>query len=188
MHSGHGTYAASGISCPAPNFCAYSGVDVIPWGTVPDFGGVLNNNTTSYDTSYLGHLNIDGVTTFGNSAYLSPVTRLTDSSSVPARANVTLTAGQGGSGVFTLTNTNTTLVGVNDNSQEHVCLFNTSGYSGHCLPASAFPGTNKPASGIFITTNMCASGCGSSSSSGTAQDFGAISFSLTDPTSLHLWQ
>lgn len=186
LHSGSATYIASDSSgCAAPNFCAYTGVDVIPWGTVPDFGGSLNNNATAYDTSYLGHLNIDGATTFSNSAFLSPITRLTDSSSVPGKVNASLTAGQGGSGVFTLTNTNTTLVGVNDNSQEHVCLFNTPGYPSHCLPAAAFTGTSKPASGIFITTNMCISGCGTSSSSGTAQDFGAISFSLTDPEVLY---
>ncbi|MGD1215227.1 MAG: hypothetical protein ABR861_09600 [Terriglobales bacterium] len=36
LHSGSGTYVASSSSCAAPTFCAYTVIDVIPWGTVPD--------------------------------------------------------------------------------------------------------------------------------------------------------
>src|SRR5271169_2389959 len=58
VRSGSAAYVASSSgTCAAPNFCAYTGADIIPWGTVPDFGGITNNNATAYDTSYLGHTN-----------------------------------------------------------------------------------------------------------------------------------
>lgn len=180
LHSGSATYAASGSSCAAPNFCAYAGTDVIPWGTIPDFGGATNNNATAYDTSYLGHTNFDG-STFSNSAFLSPITRVTDAFSKPTGpTSSSFVAGMGGSGAFTLTNTNTTLVAV-DAVAELVCVFNPA--TGHCLSFGSM-GTvgHRPAGGIFITTNMNTAGGGSSTS---VQDFGSISFSLTDPTVLY---
>src|SRR5664279_4042316 len=127
LHSGPAGYvASSGGSCAAPNFCAYTGTDLIPWGTIPNFGGATNNNATAYDTSYLGHTNFDG-STFGNSALLSPVTRLTDSVSAYGKTNANFNAGMGGSGVFTLTNTNTSLVRVDASSVGLVCAFSTAG-------------------------------------------------------------
>src|SRR5450759_519500 len=180
LHSGAATSAASGSSCAAPNFCAYAGTDVIPWGTIPDFGGATNNNATAYDTSYLGHTNFDG-STFSNSAFLSPITRVTDAFSKPTGpTSSSFVAGMGGSGAFTLTNTNTTLVAV-DAVAELVCVFNPA--TGHCLSFGSM-GTvgHRPAGGIFITTNMNTAGGGSSTS---VQDFGSISFSLTDPTVLY---
>ncbi len=185
LYSGDATYSSSSTSgsCAAPNFCAYNGVDRIPAPTPPVFSvsgtnGLENNGATAYDTSFLGHTNWDG-STFGNSAYLSPITRITDAYSAPGENNVTFTAGMGGSGVFTLSNLNTSLVGIDDNAKERVCLFNTSGsLKGHCSPIG---------SGIFITTNLCVSNsnynCPTGSAS-VAQDFGSISFSLNDATKL----
>src|SRR5580704_6991412 len=93
-YSGSATYAASSSSgCAAPNFCAYTGTDVIPWGTVPNLGGAINNNATAYDTSFVGHGGFSSIN-------LSPVTRLTDSVSASGRTNINFTAGMGGSGVF----------------------------------------------------------------------------------------
>ena len=176
-HSGSGAYVASS-ACAAPNFCAYTGIDVIPWGTVPDFGGATNNNLTAYDTSFVGHGGF-------SSNNLSPVTRLTDSASAYGKTNVNFTAGMGGSGVFTLTNTNTSLVRVDQNSIGMVCIFNTAGPNqGHCGAPSNGWGGSAPASGLFITTGQNTNG---SCSSGACpvNDFGSLSFSLTDPTVLY---
>lgn len=184
LYSGSATYvASSGSTCTAPNFCAYNGVDLIPTPTAPSFSasgtnGLQNNGAMFYDTSYLGHANWDG-STFSNSAYLSPVTRVTDAYSAPGRTYPNFTAGMGGSGVFTLTNTDTSLVGLNDTSMERVCLFNTTGSNkGHCTAIGT---------GIFITTDLCVTS-GSytcpTGSSGQTQDFGSMSFSLTDRTKL----
>src|SRR5580658_3830774 len=120
LYSGSATYASGGNSCVAPNYCAYTGTDVIPWGTIPNLGGAINNNATVYDTSYVGHGGF-------SSANLSPVTRLTDSTSAAGRINVNFTAGMGGSGVFTLTNTNTTLVRTDQSTLGMVCVFAPSG-------------------------------------------------------------
>ncbi len=184
VHSGSAAYVASSSgTCAAPNFCAYTGADIIPWGTVPDFGGITNNNATAYDTSYLGHTNFDG-SAFSNSALLSPITRLTDSVSAYGRTNANFTAGMGGSGVFTLTNTNTSLVRIDQNSAGLICLFNTSGPNqGHCgTPSGGWSGT-PPSSGIFITTGQLSGG--SCTSNCPVNDFGPLSFSLTDPTVLY---
>ncbi len=122
---------ASGSSCAAPNFCAYSGVDLIPWDTVPNPGAITNNDTTVYDTSFLGHLNRDG-STFSNSAYLSPITRVTDTQSGGGSA-ATLAynyqAGVGGAGMASdLTNSNTTLVAIgNTTGAENIMRFNPTG-------------------------------------------------------------
>jgi hypothetical protein len=166
----------------APNFCGYTGTDVIQWGTVPNFGGATNNNATAFDTSYVGHLNSDG-STF-SSANLSPVTRITDSISLPGTPNTNFTAGMGGSGVFTLTNTNSTLVRMDRSGYGLVCVFNPSGANqGHCgAPPNGWSGT-APTSGIFITTGQNSNG--SCTSNCPANDFGPLSFSLTDPTVLY---
>ena len=182
LRSGSTVYAV-GSSCAAPNFCAYAGTDIIPWGTVPNFGGATNNNATNYDTSYLGHTNFDG-STFSNSALLSPITRLTDSVSAYGKTNANFNAGMGGSGVFTLTNTNTSLVRVDQNSLGLICAFNTSGPNqGHCGTPSGGWGGTPPPSGIFITTGQLLGG--TCSSNCPVNDFGSLSFSLTDPTVLY---
>ena len=178
VYSGSAGYvASSSSSCPAPNFCAYTGIDVIPWGAVPNFGGATNNNTTAYDTSFVGHGGF-------NSSNLSPVTRLTDSVSAYGRTNVNFTAGMGGSGVFTLTNTNTSLVRADQSSLGVICRFYTTGTNqGHCAaPPSGWGGT-APASGIFVTTGQLSGG--TCTSNCPVNDFGALSFSLTDPTVLY---
>jgi hypothetical protein len=130
LYSGSATYATSGSSCAAPHFCAYNGVDVIPWGTVPDFGGLTNNNATAYDTSFLGYTNFDG-STFSNSAFLSPITRITDASSRPTFiAGISYVAGEGGAGNTVVSNTNTTLLGIDENGAERICVFDKT--TGHC--------------------------------------------------------
>ena len=193
LRSGAGIFFGSGSACAAPNFCAYTGVDVIPWGTVPNLSATngVQNNATVYDTSFLGHLNIDGITTFSNSAYLSPVTRVTDAVSAAGSTRPNFTAGIGGSAAFVLTGLSLTGGGwirIDKTGAGMVCLFNTAAYPGHCQPASAYAnsGSQNPASGLFITTNMCnaASGC-HSGSSGQAQDFGQLSFSLTDTNTVY---
>jgi hypothetical protein len=178
LYSGSATYAASSSSsCAAPNFCAYTGTDVIPWGTVPNFGGSTNNNAAAYDTSYVGRGGF-------SSANLSPITRLTDSVSAYGKTNANFTAGMGGSGVFTLTNTNTSLVRVDQNSLGLICAFNTSGPNqGHCGTPSGGWGGTPPSSGIFITTGQLSGG--TCSTNCPVNDFGSISFSLTDPTVLY---
>jgi hypothetical protein len=188
-----GLVLASGSGCSAPNFCSYSGVDVVPWGTVPNLSSSTNgvqNNATVYDTSFLGHYNLDGVTTFTNSINLSPVTRVTDATSAAGSTRPNFTAGIGGSAAFVLTGLSLTGGGwirVDQSTAGRVCWFNSAAYPGHCQPYSAYAnsGSQNPGSGVFLTTNMCnpASGCFSGSSA-QAQDFGQVSFSLTDPNTL----
>jgi hypothetical protein len=166
-------------SCFLPNLlCAYNGVDIVQWGTIPNFGGLTNNDAVAYDTSYLGHTLFNG-TTFtsgvcpGVWCNLSQVTRLTDSASSASSCNYT--AGEGGSGEFTVVNTNSTLVGIVCNGNEYLGLFNPSGGNiGHFTPVN---------SGVFITTDLCQSGglCTVGLSTQT-QDFGSLSFSQTDPS------
>ncbi len=178
-YSGAAAYYGSvgysiGTSCAAPNYCAYNGVDLIPAGTPPLLSNSdgTNNDATVYDSTYLGHTNFDG-STFSNAALLSPVTRLTDANS--SSKTCSYAAGQGGSGEFVMVNSDTSLVGVACSGQEFVGLFNPSGANqGHF---SAIHG------GVFISTDLCVSGCVNEGSD-TTEDFGSISFSLTDPTKL----
>jgi hypothetical protein len=181
--AGAASYIASNNNCGAPNFCAYAGTDLIPWGTVPNFGGAINNSAIAYDTSYLGHTNFDGMT-FSNATLLSPITRLTDSVSAFGKTNANFTAGMGGSGVFTLSNTNTSLVRVDQSGNGPICAFYTSGANkGHCaVPPLGWGGTS-PSSGIFITTGQLSGG--TCTSNCPVNDFGSLSFSLTDPTVLY---
>ena len=171
-----GRYASGSSSCPAPNFCAYTGTDVVPWGTVPNFGGATNNNAIAYDTSFLGHTNFDG-TSFSNAALLSPITRVTDSLSAPGRTNATFTAGLGGSGEAAASNVDTSLVGLIDNGRNYIGLFNTTGsLAGHFTPIH---------SGVFITTDLCSgTGC-VVGNSGQTQDFGSFAPSWTDRTKFY---
>jgi hypothetical protein len=193
-YSGSGLYSspgilASGSGCAAPNFCAYTGVDVVPWGTVPNLSSPTNgvqNNATVYDTSFLGHYNLDGITTFTNSAYLSPVTRVTDAVSAAGNTLPNFTAGIGGSAAFVLTSLSLTGGGwirVDQTAKGRMCLFNQSAYPGHCQRSSAYTNTGglNPASGIFLTANMCVGGsCSGGGLATKAYDFGQGSFSLTD--------
>ncbi len=163
--------------CLMPNPCAYNGVDVVNWTTAPNLGGATNNGATVFDTTFLGSgcqggvcHNFDG-SAFTNAALLSPITRLTDSLSVPGVTNGTFVAGQGGSGVIVATNTNTSLVGFSGNGPEYVCLFNPS--TGHC---------GAIGTGIAIPTSYNNAGGGSASQ---GEDFGSIFFSLTDPNTLY---
>jgi hypothetical protein len=186
-YSGAGVYKASffasGSTCAAPNFCAYSGMDIVALGTVPDLGGATNNGATVYDTSFLGHLNNDG-TTFNSAASLSSITRLTDSVSAYGKTNAQFAAGMGSSGVFTLTNTDTTLVRVDQNGNGFVCRFYPSGVNkGHCAAPPSGWGGVPPVSGLFITTGQKFGG--SCSVNCPVVDFGSLSFSLTDPAVLY---
>jgi len=199
LHSGSATYAAPGSSCAAPNFCAYNGVDLIPWGTVPNLGGATNNNATVFDTSFLGHLSRDG-STFSNSGYLSPVTRVTDSQSAGG-ASATLvgsyTAGINGAGFSpALTNSNTTLVSLTDDrtSAQHIGRFNTSGTNKGHFCSNALAGcttwfsnaTAYPVAGngdLWITEAQKAGG--SCSSNCTAVDFGTVQFDRNNPNLMY---
>lgn len=179
VYSGSGSYLGPAISngsnCASPNYCAYNGVDLIPAGTPPNVSNSdgTNNGATVYDTSFLSHKNFDG-STFGNSANLSPITRLTDANSTGVACNA-YSAGAGGSGAGTLTNTATSLVGVGCNGTEHIGLFNPSGSNkGHFTPIH---------SGAFITGDLFVTGCVSGSSS-AVENFGSIVFSYTDPSTL----
>ena len=170
-------------TCVMPNPCAYDGVEVIQWGSIPNFNDPtlngIQNNAVGYDTSFLTHKTFNG-TTFtsgtcpGPSCTLSQITRLTDAASAPGRT-CNFSAGIGGSGEFTVVNTNSTLVGVVCNGAEHIGLFNPSGPNiGHFTPVNA---------GVLITRDLCqAGGLCSPGTSGTTNDFGAISFSQTDPS------
>lgn len=179
--TGKGLLSVSGSGCAAPNFCAFTGIDVIPWGTVPNLGGATNNGATVVDSSFLGHMNGDGVTSFNNPSFLSSVTRLTDSVSAVGKANANFTAGMGGSGAFTLTNTNTTLVRIDQSTTGLICVFATSGPNrGHCgTPPAGWSGT-APTSGVFITTGQLTGG--TCTINCPVNDFGSLSFSLTDPS------
>src|ERR1700677_3370206 len=178
-----GSYARTAVdffgaqACLAPNFCAYSGADLIPTPTPPNFNadvsGLVNNGATSYDTSFLGHLNNDG-SIFSNSALLSPLTRITDSVSVVGITCPYNQAGLGGSSDLTLVNTNSSLASFGCGSLQHVCLFNASGSNkGHCTAIGT---------GIYLTTNMNIAGGGSSSQ---AEDFGSPVFSQTNPAAFY---
>jgi hypothetical protein len=175
--SGAAIYGASG-SCAAPNFCAYAGVDVIPWGTVPNFGGTINNNSAQYDTSFLGHTQRDG-TPFSNSSLLSPVSRVTDTLSAGGGSSVTnsYTAGLGGAGASPgLSNADTTLISLTlaAGGTHYMARFNPSG-TDKGLPcsnalagcttwfsntATAYPPVSSPI--IWITAAQDANGSCSS--------------------------
>lgn len=169
-YSGPATYVASN-NCAAPNYCAYNGVDVIPAGTAPVLynSDGTNNGATVYDTSFLGHKNFDG-STFSNSAYLSPVTRLTDTNSAPQGCN-TFTAEEG-----RFSNSSTSLVSVVCNGSYYIGLFSTSGaLKGHLSPIH---------SGTLITEDLCTGAGCTVGSSANAHNFGSIAFSYTDPTAV----
>jgi hypothetical protein len=188
----------SGSGCAAPNFCAYSGVDLIPWGTVPNLGGITNNYATVYDTSFLGHLNRDG-STFGNSAYLSPVTRVTDTQSGGGSAAsllYTYQAGIGGAGMAPdLTNSNTTLLTIgNTTGAQYIFRFNPSGTNkglpcssamGGCTPwyvNTASYSYTMPTSDIWITEAQNAGvACTSSATCGALVGFGNPQFDRNNP-------
>jgi hypothetical protein len=174
---------------------AYDGVNVIQWGTIPNFGGATNNYATGYDDSFLTGCsgpctNFDG-TPFSNSANLAPITRLTESTSVCGPANSSLQAGEGDSATFFLFNTATTLIAIGGSGGARCMgVLNQPGYAGQLLPYSAFSNTGglQPSAGNFITRNMCVSGCSAGSSS-AYNDFGAGNYGLSDsPTgSIFTW-
>lgn len=183
-------YTITSGKCVTPAFCAYNGTDIINPTTTPDLGNATNNNATIFDISFCGHTNFDGsiFPAFPDCLpFLSPVTRLTDAFSIPGRNLFSRASGVGGSGVFVTVNRNSTLVGINDIGNEDVCLFNPS--TGHC---DSTRGTNG-----WITTDLntaChptpptppAGDC----NAGHVQDFGSMSFSLTDAknsTTSHLY-
>lgn len=182
-YSGSAAYVSPSNSCAAPNFCAYNGVDLIPVSTPPDLGGLTNNGATVYDTSFIGHKNWNG-TTFSSTSNLSPITRLTDQNSTGLTSSM-VTAGMGGAGHFTLTNTNTSLVSfVVSGGAQALCRFNTA--TGFCSTGNW--GGNYPANGIFISTgqNSTCSYAQSQTSYGCpVADFGSVFFSRVNPNLLY---
>lgn len=148
----------SGGNCGPPNYCAYTGTEIAHLPSVPDMGGVLKSGRVFYDTSL-------------PSANPSPVSRCTDQGIEP---NVTIgnqskSAGLGGSGsAEQLFNTNSTLL-----------RFNTSGNQGHITlfdPTTQVCG--DAVTGHTITADKNQTNPGSAS---TGYNFGAGSFSWTDP-------
>ncbi len=159
LYSGSATYVDSSSSCAAPNFCAYDGVDLVPTPDPPDVGGLINNGATVYDTSFIGHTMWNG-SIFSNSAYLSPVTRLTDSTTKNAAQSPM--AGVGGNGNRILTNTDTSLVDIEITGNRNLCRFNTT--TGHCSSTGWYNNGSYSNTGILITTAQntatpCNSGC-----------------------------
>lgn len=176
--------AVSISTCAMPNPCAYDGVDLVQWGTLPTFSSGTNgiqNNAVGYDNSYLGHKTFTGATYAsgpcpGPTCTLSQVTRITDAASSPGKA-CNYGAGIGGSGEFSVVNTNSTLVGIvcSTGGLEYIGLFNPTGPNiGHFTPVHT---------GVLLTQDLCQSGtlC-HVGTSGVTNDFGAISFSSTDPS------
>ncbi len=218
--SGAGQFAGIG-GCEMPNPCAYNGVDVIQWGTIPNFAasgsfGELNNYATGYDTSFLGHTNFDG-STFSNSAYLSPIYRVTDQAAIIGNVKQGFGAGQGGSGGRPgLTNTDTTLISISGTGGAYyICRFNPSGPNqGFCTsnsqnlpsPVAAIGGTSWYYNGSTpyppVATGTCVVGnCtdsasvittaqktgGNCTSGCTAVNFAGVEFDSYDRTLLYTW-
>lgn len=149
--------ASRGI-CGPPNYCAYTGMEIAPLPSVPDMGGVLKNGRVFYDSSL-------------PSASPSPVVRCTDQAIEPGItiANQSKSAGLGGSGdAEQLFNTTSTLLRFNTSgNQGHITLFN---------PTTMVCG--DPVTGHTITADKNGTNPGSAS---TGYNFGAGSFSWTDP-------
>ncbi|MGO9865018.1 MAG: hypothetical protein ACLPLR_15520 [Terriglobales bacterium] len=186
-YSGLGWYSGSATygSCAAPNFCAYNGVDLIPVSTLPNVGGLINNGATVYDTSFLGHKNWNG-TTFSSTSNLSPITRLTDQNSTGLTSSM-ITAGMGGAGYFTLTNTNTSLVSfVITGGAQALCRFNTA--TGFCSTGNW--GGTYPSQGIFISTGQngtCSVAQSQLSTGCPIADFGSVFFSRVNPNLIYVF-
>ena len=211
-----GTVQFAGIgSCQMPAPCAYNGVDVIQWGTIPNFAaagtnGALNNYQVGYDTSFLGYTNFDG-STFSNSAYLSPIYRVTDQATVSGNAKQGFGAGQGGGGGRPgLTNTDTTLMSMSaSGGAYYIGRFNPSGQNqgfltsnAQSLPspvamgatnwyyngATAYPpvanGTVTDSASVITSAQKTGGNC---SSNCLAINFGSVHFDAHDRTLLYTW-
>lgn len=148
--------------CGPPNYCAYSGTDIVQWPALaPDLGGLTKNNAIVYDTSYVAH---------GQSAsLLGRVSRCTDALFSPGRDNVGYAASEGGSGSGLLWNTNSTLVHVNvTTGTQTITLFN---------PTTMVCG--DPTTGKAITQDKNLTHPGSALA---IETWGNGGFSLSDPT------
>ncbi len=213
--SGAVQFAGIGI-CQMPNPCAYNGVDLIQWGTIPNFSasgsnGELNNYATGYDTSFLSCplnsggkcLNFDG-SQFTNSAYFSPVYRVTDEASLIGNVKQGFGAGQGGSGSRPgLTNADTTLISIaGSGGAYYICRFNPTGPNqGFCssnspnLPStssvtpwyyngsSAYP----PAGDASVALTEAQKTGGNCSSNCTAVNFAGVQFDANNANLLYVW-
>ncbi len=213
--SGAGQFA--GIdSCQMPNPCAYNGVDLIQWGTIPNFSlagsyGTLNNYQVGYDTSFIGHTNFDG-STFSNSAYLSPIYRVTDQAAIVGNVKQGFAAGQGSSGGRpNLTNTDTTLISISGTGGAYyIGRFNPSGpnqgfltsnsqnlpspevgigstswyYNGSTPYPPVANGTVTDSASVITSAQKTAGNC---SSNCTAVNFAGIKFDSHVNSLLYVW-
>jgi hypothetical protein len=92
-----------GQTCAPPNYCAYTGTDIVtPLATPPNLGQYNNNNAIVYDTSYDSH----------GATWRARVARCTDqnTSSIGLQG---ASAGQGGGGSGIMWNTATSLMHIN---------------------------------------------------------------------------
>jgi hypothetical protein len=146
--------------CGPPNFCAYIGVNTVPWPSVPNVGVLTKNGSTVTDTSL-------------PSSTQSRVVRCTDFAIEPGAQTVngnafTKSAGLGGSGdAEQMFNSNSTIL-----------HFNNSGGGGRLVlfnPTTMVCG--DPVTGFDITADKNLTSPGSSS---TAYAFGSGSFDWTD--------
>lgn len=154
-------HAVTATFTPSTGFLAYSGLAIVPWGdptlhTIPDLGGTLRNNATVFDTSF---------TSYGEPVgNLAPVTRCTDRAIVPGRANISLSAGTGGSGAGIDSSLDSKLQHLNTNGSDVITIFNTT--TGAC---------GDPTTGKVVTTDKNTAGGGSS---GTWFQAGSGNFTL----------
>lgn len=171
------TIAATG-SCGPPNFCAFTGNDVLGQGAAPNLSAtscasgplagkpaVCNNGASVTDPTY--------VTAGLPSGSSSPVTRCTDGQSAVNFPLATFTSGQGGSGVTISNNTTSTIARVSDTNSHG---FMTLTQSGHCVAPSGVP-----TGSIFITQALNSVTAGSNT---VTEDFGSGNFDLTNA---NLW-
>ncbi len=214
VYSGSGSYPGSATygyapgGAGTPSLVAYNGVDVIQWGTIPNVSasgsnGELNNYSTGYDTSFLSCLsnsggkclNFDG-SQFTNSAYLSPITRVTDQASVIGNVKQGFGAGQGGAGGRPgLTNTDTTLISLNGSGGAYyLCRFLPSGaHQGHCADSTMVPWyyngsfAYPPSGDTSVVLTEAQQTGGNCTSNCTAVNFGAMEFDKHSNNLLYVW-
>jgi len=149
--------------CVPPNYCAYSGQDIIQWpNPVPNVGTYARKGTPVYDTSYVAYGE--------QSENLAPVVRCTDVNTEPGgpKYKISHSAGQGGTGNGILFNTNSTLLFFGNGGAGEISLFN---------PLTMACGD---ANGYVITKDHDLTNPGSASAVSIFGTGGQ--FSLTDPT------
>jgi hypothetical protein len=112
------SYSAAG-QCNPPNYCGYTGTDIVlPAVPPPSLGTLNNNNGLVYDTSFASH----------GALYSFAISRCTDQNSSPGTAGLAgYSAGDDGAGDAVEWNTTSTLIHIETNSGgSAIALFNPS--------------------------------------------------------------